>query len=275
MILEQSELGKNAAYDSQYDPSKLFAFPRKIKREEVGIFDKLPFYGFDLWNHYEVSWLNEKGKPVVALAEIIYSCDSESIIESKSMKLYFNSFNNTHFKDVSQVQAVIQRDLAVRIKGSVVTVRIIPIELFTEDKLSKLTGICLDELDVACSVYHTEPNFLVTANELVTETVYSHLLKSNCLMTSQPDWCSVQITYQGKKINHAGLLQYIVSFRNENEFHEPCIEKIFMHIMQRCQPTDLTVFGWSTRRGGVDINSKRSTRPIDPNAMPNSRLCRQ
>lgn len=273
---EKSALGKKATYANQYDPNQLFPMPRKAKRDALGISDELPFYGFDLWNHYEVSWLNAKGKPVVALAEIIYDCDTKNIIESKSMKLYFNSFNNTKFDNSETVAATIKKDLEQRLLGSSVTVRIIPTPLFKEDKIiPRLNGIHLDELDVACSTYHADSSLLTTEDALVEETLYSDLLKSNCLVTNQPDWCSIQITYKGKKINHEGLLRYIVSFRNDNEFHEQCIEKIFMQIMQRCQPTELTVYGRSTRRGGLDINSYRSMQPIAQQAIPNSRLCRQ
>lgn len=274
---EQSELGKKSEYDSTYSPDKLFPIPRKNNREAIGIHsNQLPFYGFDYWNHYEVSWLNEKGKPIVALAEIIYGCDSLNIIESKSMKLYFNSFNNTHFKNADAVKARIKNDLEERLNGSSLVVRITPVNQFKEEKIaSRLNGICIDELDVECSVYNTEPAFLTTENELVEETLYSDLLKSNCLVTNQPDWCSVQIIYKGKKINPEGLLRYIVSFRNDNEFHEQCVEKIFMQIRQRCNPSELTVYGRSTRRGGLDINSIRSTKPIESQAIPNIRLCRQ
>lgn len=277
---EASELGKKSPYESHYDPEKLFPISRQPKRDAIGVSDPasepLPFYGFDLWNHYEVSWLNEKGKPIVALAEIIYGCDSKNIIESKSMKLYFNSFNNTPFKDVESVASTVKKDLEMRLNGSFVSVRIIPLHFFKEEKLfSGLTGINLDLLDIACTTYHAEPAFLSTENEWVEETLCSDLLKSNCLVTNQPDWCSVQITYKGKKINHEGLLRYLVSFRNDNEFHEQCIEKIFMQILQRCKPSELTVYGRSTRRGGLDINSFRSTQPIAAIEIPNSRLCRQ
>lgn len=274
---EQSELGKKSEYDSLYNPDKLFPIARERNRIAIGIHvTPPPFYGFDYWNHYEVSWLNEKGKPIVAVAEIIYGCDSLNIIESKSMKLYFNTFNNTQFKDATTVQAIIKKDLTKRLGGSTVIVRVTPLNCLQEDKLlPRLQGTCIDELDIECSVYHTEPAFLTTENELIKETLYTDLLKSNCLVTHQPDWCSVQISYAGKKINQAGLLRYIVSFRNDNEFHEQCIEKIFMHIMQRCQPTELTVYGRSTRRGGLDINSVRSTQPIALPAIPNPRLYRQ
>ncbi|MCX7125396.1 MAG: NADPH-dependent 7-cyano-7-deazaguanine reductase QueF [Gammaproteobacteria bacterium] len=273
---EKSELGKKAQYDSHYDASILFPISRKTRRDEIGVSDHLPFYGFDVWNHFEVSWLNEKGKPIVALGEIIYSCDSKNIIESKSMKLYFNSFNDTKFSDAEKVQAIIQKDLNARLNGSFVLVRITPLSILKNEKLlARLEGIYLDELDINCFVYHTDTSSLKTEKEHVEETLYSDLLKSNCLVTNQPDWCSVQITYKGKKINREGLLQYIVSFRNDNEFHEQCIEKIFVHIMQYCQPDELTVYGRSTRRGGIDINSYRSTNPVNVAEIKNTRLCRQ
>ena len=274
---EQSELGKKSAYDTTYNPDKLFPIPRKRNRDAIGIDSKkLPFQGYDFWNHYEVSWLNEKGKPVVALAEIIYGCDTINIIESKSMKLYFNSFNNTKFKDIKAVENTIKRDLSDRLDGTSLFVRILPLQQLQEQPLApRLTGTNIDELDVACSVYHADPSFLNTSDEVVSETLCTDLLKSNCLVTHQPDWCSVQITYKGKKIDREGLLRYIVSFRNDNEFHEQCIEKIFVQIMEHCAPKELTVYGRSTRRGGLDINSCRSTKPVDPQSLSNTRLCRQ
>lgn len=271
---EQSELGKKTEYDSHYNPEKLFPIPRQGKRDEIGVPSKLPFFGFDLWNHYEVSWLNEKGKPVVALAEISYGCESPCIIESKSMKLYFNSFNNTQFKDADAVQSIVKKDIEERV-GSATSVRIIPLHHLNDDKLFVgFSGVCLDELDIECSSYLVEQSFLTLENEMVKETLYSNLLKSNCLVTNQPDWGSVQISYKGRKINREGLLRYIVSFRNHNEFHEQCIERIFMDIMRHCQPEELTVYGRYTRRGGLDINPYRSTNNI-LQGIPNRRLSRQ
>lgn len=267
---DKSELGKKTEYESQYNPEKLFPISRKSKREEIGVYENLPFYGYDLWNHYEVSWLNEKGKPVIALAEIIYSCESENIIESKSMKLYFNTLNNSKFKDFTVAKETIKQDLEARL-GLEVMVNLLPVASMAAPKLE---GICIDNLDIECSVYHANPDFLSVENRQVDEILYSDLLKSNCLVTHQPDWCSVQIAYTGKKINREGLLRYIVSFRNDNEFHEQCIEKIFMQILEKCQPERLRVYGRSTRRGGLDINSCRSTHPISGPLM-NEKLARQ
>lgn len=269
---EQSELGKKSEYDPHYDASKLFPIPRKGKRDEINVPEILPFYGFDLWNHYEVSWLNEKGKPIVAIAEIIYGCESPNIIESKSMKLYFNSLNNSNFKDVETVQALVQKDLTERV-GAPVIVNIKTLPLVKKEELtSAFEGICIDTLDVECNSYVVDSSILSTEESFVEETLCSDLLKSNCLVTNQPDWGSVSITYKGKKINHENLLRYIVSFRNHNEFHEQCIERIFMDIMKTCKPEELTIYGRYTRRGGLDINPIRSTKKINP---VNMRLCRQ
>jgi len=271
---EQSQLGKQSDYDAHYHPDKLFPIPRKEKRDEIAITQPLPFSGFDLWNHYEVSWLNDKGKPVVALAEISYDCATPCIIESKSMKLYFNSFNNTQFADVKTVCATIARDISERVGGEV-AVKVIPLNQIRDEKLSaNLSGVCIDDLDVTCTTYQVDSTLLSTEEELVDEILTSNLLKSNCLVTHQPDWASVQIAYKGKKINHASLLRYLVSFRNHNEFHEQCIERIFMDIMRICQPAELTVYGRYTRRGGLDINPYRTNTKHNTVNL-NGRLCRQ
>ncbi len=259
-IKEQSELGKKSEYDSQYNPGKLFAIPRASKRIEINIDpDNLPFYGFDRWNHYEVSWLNPKGKPLVAIAEIIYDCRSPMIVESKSLKLYFNSFNNSHFESCDGLTAIIRNDLS-KILNTEVKVRLT--ELHQLDPVTLQPGFDgenIDHIDVDCDVYTVNPDFLHCHETIVEETLVSDLLKSNCLVTHQPDWGSVMIEYRGNQIDRAGLLKYIVSFRNHNEFHEQCIERIFNDILQRCKPETLTVYGRYTRRGGLDINPCRST----------------
>jgi 7-cyano-7-deazaguanine reductase len=258
-----SELGKKTDYDQSYNPDRLYPILRAEKRKELGIDpDAPPFLGFDCWNHYEVSWLNHKGKPIVATAEIYYDCHSPRIVESKSLKLYFNSLNNTSFKSVAEVEVTIVRDLEKAI-GSTVTVIIHPLEHAASLLPHKnFSGQCIDNLDIECSTYTVNPAFLFTHQESVEETLYSNLLKSNCLVTNQPDWGSVKIAYQGHKIDHEGLLRYIVSFRAHNEFHEQCIERIFVDMMKHCQPNQLTVYGRYTRRGGLDINPYRSTKKV-------------
>lgn len=273
---ENSELGKKSEYDPIYNPNKLFEIPRKAKRDEINIDSNvaLPFFGYDRWNHYEVSWLNSKGKPVVAMAKITYPCTSPNIIESKSMKLYFNSFNNTKFDSVNTVQETIKNDLEKKV-GSTVNVSITLLKDLKDENIHRgFKGKCIDELDVECCIYTVEPSFLtVDDNKVEDDVLYTDLLKSNCLVTNQPDWGSVQITYSGNKINEAGLLKYIVSFRNHNEFHEQCIERIFIDIMKQCKPEKLTVNGRYTRRGGLDINPIRSTEQSIGN--DDIRLCRQ
>lgn len=269
------ELGKKSEYDATYNPDKLFPIPRAPKRLEIGINpEQLPFCGFDSWNHYEVSWLDHKGKPVVATAGMVYDCHSLNIIESKSLKLYFNSFNNTQFSSISEVENTIKKDLSLRL-GTEVSVQVHQLGKGTIISLQDaFTGESIDELDVNCSVYSVDPSFLTVEEQSVEETLYSDLLKSNCLVTYQPDWGSVQIHYKGPKINREGLLKYIVSYRNHNEFHEQCIERIFVDIMQQCKPQQLTVYGRYTRRGGLDINPYRSTEKPEF-SLKNIRLTRQ
>jgi len=272
----QSDLGKKTTYETHYNPDKLFSIARKTNRDAIGIKNPLPFHGVDIWNHYEVSWLNKKGKPIVGLASIIYDCTSPNIVESKSLKLYFNSLNNTTFESTTTLEETIQKDLIEKLNTNLVQVSVMPLSTYPEEKiLSQWSGICLDDMDIECSVYHTNPDFLKISSSLVVEEiVYSDLLKSQCLVTNQPDFCSVQIAYKGNLIDHSGLLRYIVSFRETNEFHEQCIEKIFMHILERCKPERLSVYGRSTRRGGLDINAYRTTDKND--LLPvNTRLSRQ
>jgi 7-cyano-7-deazaguanine reductase len=268
----ESPLGKTTTYTSDYQRDLLFPIPRKIKRDEIHVPEILPFKGVDIWNAFELSWLNLKGKPVVSLGEFILPCESPNILESKSLKLYLNSFTNTKFASIETVSQIIQKDLADFILAPV-QVKLIPIEHYSENQIKSFDGFCLDELDVECSDYLVNPTFLETENDNVSETLYSNLLKSNCLVTGQPDWGSVQIHYTGKKIKPEGLLKYLVSFRNHNEFHEQCVERIFMDIMQYCQPQQLTVYARYTRRGGLDINPFRSTEKNFPDDI--TRQCRQ
>lgn len=254
------QLGKKSDYEAHYNPDLLFPIPRAIKRSEIGIAaGQVPFWGYDSWNHYEVSWLNPKGKPMVAMAQVIYDCHSPNIVESKSLKLYFNSLNNSHFASVSEVEETIKKDLSECVQADIM-IRINQLGKSPATPIQDaFPGICLDHLDIECSEYNVNPNFLTTHPEFVEESLYSDLLKSNCLVTFQPDWGSVLIQYKGPRIDREGLLKYIVSFRNHNEFHEQCIERIFMDLMHQCKLEELIVHGRYTRRGGLDINPYRSS----------------
>ncbi|PLA74722.1 NADPH-dependent 7-cyano-7-deazaguanine reductase QueF [Hydrogenovibrio sp. SC-1] len=254
----QSLLGKHTPYCHTYDPGLLFPIPRQEKRTELGISsDSLPFSGQDVWTAYEVSWLNAKGKPLVAWAEFIFSAYSPNLIESKSFKLYLNSFNGTRFESVQAVIDSWQRDLSAA-SGAPVEVRLHDL---SEDQqlVGSMPGECLDGLDIEISHYQVLPSLLqVKSSTEVAACWHSHLLKSNCLVTGQPDWGSVLIRYEGPEIDPEGLLRYIISFREHNEFHEQCVERIFCDIMAQCAPTKLTVYARYLRRGGLDINPYRS-----------------
>jgi 7-cyano-7-deazaguanine reductase len=224
--------------------------------------------GADLWTAFELSWLNMRGKPQVGLAHITVPCETPNIVESKSVKLYLNSLNNTQFVDLQTVQNTLRADLSEAVwrgaeaKGTV-GVKIIPPEAFDREPVHELDGLSLDRLDIECTHTQPAPELLRAAahESPVAEVLVSHLLKSNCLVTGQPDWASVQISYSGNPIDQEGLLQYLVSFRNHNEFHEQCVERIFTDIWRQCRPTKLAVYARYTRRGGVDINPFRTSYP--------------
>ena len=277
---EQSQLGKSSTYVDQYDAALLFPIARRPKRDEIGLTGTLPFFGADLWTAYELSWLNPRGKPQLALARITVPAESTHIVESKSVKLYLNSFNNSVFADAAAVQTRLREDLSAAVwqGGAVMSsvgVQLVLPQDFDKEPVHELDGLNLDRLDLECSHYQPAPELLTAqSNEApVTETLTSQLLKSNCLVTGQPDWGSVRISYTGPQIDQAGLLQYIVSFRNHNEFHEQCVERIFMDIWRACKPSKLEVYARYTRRGGVDINPWRTSHPMA--APVNIRTARQ
>ncbi|TNF59583.1 MAG: NADPH-dependent 7-cyano-7-deazaguanine reductase QueF [Burkholderiales bacterium] len=277
---ELSPLGKATGFVDRYDPSLLFPLPREPKRLEIGVTGSVPFLGADLWTAFELSWLNPRGKPVVAIAHITVPCESTHIVESKSFKLYLNSFSGTRFDSADVVRERIRQDVSAAIwQGGPVRssagVRLLLPELFVCEPVQELEGLNLDRLDVECTHDSPAPELLTAAfgEKPVEETLVSHLLKSNCLVTGQPDWGSLQIRYAGPQIDQAGLLRYIVSFRRHHEFHEQCVERIYMDIMSRCKPARLMVYARYTRRGGLDINPWRSSHPQLP--PPNVRTARQ
>jgi 7-cyano-7-deazaguanine reductase len=270
---DHSPLGKSTVYADRYDPNLLFPIPRAEKRAEIGVGDALPFHGVDIWNAYELSWLDERGKPVVAMAEFRVPAASPNIIESKSFKLYLNGFAQERIVNADALVHTLTRDLS-QAAGADVGV-VLSAASAAAHALRDLDGHLLDGQTIDIEHYGPpQAGFLLTdaGAQVIEESVVSHLLRSNCPVTGQPDWGSVQIVYRGTPIDHAGLLRYLVSFRNHNEFHEQCVERIFVDVMGRCAPERLSVHARYTRRGGLDINPFRSSVPASP---VNSRSARQ
>ena len=270
--LQGLSLGQQSAYISQYTPSLLQPVPRSLNRDDLGLRGELPFQGCDVWTLYELSWLNAKGKPVVAIGEVFVPATSPNLIESKSFKLYLNSFNQTRCDSLEAVQALLVQDLS-GCAGAPVSVTLFTLDQATH-QIAQLPGECIDSLDIEVDGYEFDETLLQGAagHEIVEETLHSHLLKSNCLVTSQPDWGSVVIHYRGPRLDREKLLRYLISFRQHNEFHEQCIERIFTDLKHFCAPEKLTVHARYTRRGGLDINPFRS----DWEPVPaNLRLIRQ
>jgi 7-cyano-7-deazaguanine reductase len=253
-------LGKTTEYISEYDPQLLCPFPRQVKRDVIGVTGELPFGGYDIWNAFELSWLNQKGKPVVAMGEFHVPCESPNLIESKSFKLYLNSFNQTRLQGFADAERRMKNDLSAA-AGAAVRVRLLDSDQFATEEIQSLPGECIDGLDIEVAEYSLDPSLLedaVDPQNVVAEQLHSHLLKSNCLVTNQPDWGSVLIRYRGGRIDREALLRYLISFRQHNEFHEQCVERIFVDLRRYCQPEQLTVYARYTRRGGLDINPFRS-----------------
>lgn len=272
--LSALKLGQKTEYKSEYDPTLLQPVPRKLNRDGLGITEQQPFdRGADVWTCYELSWLNENGLPQVAIADVAIDFRSENLIESKSFKLYLNSFNQTKFASLEQVEQTLAKDLSQCASGQV-SVKVYKLSAYTQQPIVDFAGECIDEQDIQIDSYEFSNEHLasVAEGEIVEETLVSHLLKSNCLITSQPDWGSVQIHYVGKKLNREKLLRYLVSFREHNEFHEQCVERIFTDLIQFTQPEKLTVYARYTRRGGLDINPFRSNFESVPQ---NLRMARQ
>ncbi|HMA10232.1 MAG TPA: NADPH-dependent 7-cyano-7-deazaguanine reductase QueF [Ramlibacter sp.] len=277
---EHSQLGRPVSYQDRYEPALLFPLSRTPQRAELGLRGALPFFGADLWTAFELSWLTPRGKPQVAMAHITVPCETPNLVESKSFKLYINSFSNSPFSSADEVRARIRADVSEAVwrgaaSQSTVGVRLLLPDEFDREPVRELEGLSLDRLDIECTQYSPAPELLAAAvgEQPVEEALTSNLLKSNCPVTGQPDWGSVQIRYSGPQIDQGGLLRYLVSFRNHNEFHEHCVERIFVDLWQRCKPTKLAVYARYTRRGGLDINPFRTSHPLP--VPPNVRTARQ
>lgn len=293
--IEQSPLGKTTNYISQYSPSLLYAIPRHLSRAKLGLNSQtsqtsqtqLPFHGSDIWTAYELSWLEPSGKPIVMLAKFTIPAHSPNIIESKSFKLYLNSYNQTHFSSTQQVQTLLTQDLS-QAAGAPVKVQLYSLDSISTFAIAPPQGLCIDTLNIQTNCYDnptqktlkiqstTNPNTNThtNTNKFVSEHLYTNLLKSNCPVTGQPDWATLCIHYQANcALDHASLLQYIISFRQHADFHEHCVERIFIDLQILLAPQELTVYARYTRRGGLDINPYRSLSP-DLN-YPDQRLVRQ
>ncbi len=261
-------LGKKVAAPRSYDPSILYAIPR-IRSKEV-------LHGFDLWRCYELSWLNHRGKPEVGIIEIVYPVRSMNIVESKSLKLYLGSLSNTSFSTTEEIGSVIDRDLEKILSTPWIDVSIrkagggenIPWE-------NTFPGVCIDDLDVDIRSHGVDPNLLAVQEETGHEILSSHLFKSYCPITRQPDWASVFIEYRGRKVDHPALLKYLCSYRDHEGFAEECCEKIFLDFLSRGTPEELLVGCFYTRRGGIDINPVRCSYEVDPCDIRKYRLIRQ
>lgn len=246
-----SGLGHATDYPDSYDAGLLFPMPREASRAALGIAAQtLPFGGVDRWHAWEISWLNPQGKPEVAIGRFDIPADSSHIVESKSLKLYLNGYNNERMSSLEAVRALIETDLSAACQSGVT------VQMYAPDGVppvqTQMVGESIDGLDIVCDRYQPDAALLSASGDTVEETLRSDLLKSNCPVTLQPDWASLQLRYRGPKIDRAGLLRYIVSFRNHADFHEHCVERIYMDVMARCQPELLTVCACYTRRGGLE-----------------------
>ncbi len=263
-------LGQKALYPDTYDAALLEPIARELSRSELGLNGALPFHGTDIWTGYELSWLGTSGKPEVAIAEFSFPATSANIIESKSFKYYLNSFNQTKFDSWEQVQSTLAQDLSLNAEGHVGVVLYSPEDFSAPEKFP---GTCVDSLDVSIDLYSPNANLLTCSETKVSQRgMYSHLLKSNCPVTGQPDWASVWIEYSGKEITPESFLTYIVSYRQHQDFHENCVERIFCDLLARCECDALSVYARYTRRGGLDINPFRSNVERE---IPFKRVARQ
>ncbi|WP_028583139.1 NADPH-dependent 7-cyano-7-deazaguanine reductase QueF [Desulfogranum mediterraneum] len=269
----ENPLGRQTDYPSSYDPGRLYPVKRSLGRAQLGLGEgKLPFLGEDIWTAWELSWLEPDGRPVSAVAELRFPASSPCIVESKSLKLYLNSFNMSHFQSRVQVQQIMTADLT-RVAAGPVRVSIYECDDIASLETRKAAGHCIDQLSADHYVYSVEPTLLDHDEGWVEEeTLHSHILRTNCPVTGQPDWATVEICYSGRKIEQRGLLAYLVSFRTHSGYHENCVETIFTDILHRLGPTALTVVGRFTRRGGLDINPCRSS---TGQGFANHRLLRQ
>lgn len=267
-----SPLGRKKDYSDRYDPALLYPIARADARRDLSFVDTLPFHGEDIWNAYEVSWLSPTGLPCVRLGTFRFPAIAPNLVESKSLKLYLNSLNNTKFDSDAAVAGTINSDLS-KVCGADVSVDLVAPALGLPPGAAVWSGWCIDDPTIEIETYDVQPSFLngAASGDLVGATVYSDLLRTCCPVTGQPDWASVMIRYQGPWIDHKALLRYLMSFRNHADFHEHCVERIFDDINTRCMTQKLSVYARYTRRGGLDINPFRSNYEATPSNLRHER----
>jgi 7-cyano-7-deazaguanine reductase len=257
--MAEQVLGQTVAYPTKYSPDILFKIKRSEGRKNIN--SDVEFFGIDIWNCYEISWINSKGKPEVRILEIYIPSTSEFLVESKSLKLYFFSLNNEKFDSEEVFKDLVKKDLESLLICTV-HLELKKIQDYKNYKLESIDAISIDDIDISPRYTQPSQDIIKYKGEIAEETLYSNLHKTNCLITSQPDWATLIISYKGLKIDHSSLLEYIISFRNEDMFHEHSVEKILSELLSSGKFEKLTVYARYTRRGGIDINPIRSTEPI-------------
>ena len=265
-------LGRTTRFPDRYAPETLCRIERADNRERIGLNRPLPFSGVDIWNAWDLTWLDERGQPQTATAEIRIPAESPGIVESKSMKLYLGSFAMSEYASPAAVRDLIATDLG-GCSGANVSVRIDALGDTRARSVGRLPGESLDHTGAECSEWEVDAGLLrADAETVVSEDLYSDALRSLCPVTGQPDLGSVLVCYEGPRIERASLLRYIVSYRRHQDFHENCVERMFVDISERCGARTLTVYARYQRRGGIDINPFRSNFEDPPR---NLRLWRQ
>lgn len=259
----QSPLGKPTGYPDRYDPSLLFPIDRAAQRGALGLRGTLPFSGADLWTAYEISWLDGRGKPQLAVGELRIPADSPATVESKSLKLYLGSFAQERLPTRERLAQTIAGDLA-RICRADIEVLLHPATAVAAPGIAELPGVSLDDEDVAADVAAPDPALLSIDGAIAEETLCSALFRSNCPVTGAPDYADVMVRYRGPRIARAALLSYLLSYRRHAAFHESCVERIYVDLAAHCRPERLTVYARFTRRGGIDINPFRSNCEAPP-----------
>lgn len=276
MIESTSPLGRDSAYPTTVDPAVLFAVPRAEARKAIGLDGgALPFTGADIWNAWEFSWLDVRGLPRVAVLRLSVPCTSPNIVESKSLKLYLGGYAMTPFTGPEAVRTRVERDVSACVDAKVAASLLDPREL-ERTGIAPLAGESLDDQRIEADAHGPPRPELLQARvgAPVEETLSTRLFRSLCPVTGQPDWASVVLHYRGHAIDHAGLLRYLVSYRDHPDFHEACVERVFADVTARCAPQALSVYARFLRRGGIDINPWRAT-PRFAGAPGNPREARQ